>query len=445
MANLARFAINGSPSSAGGYDVNPGESLTLALEASASLVSRVTYEVHSTDSASPRATPGSATLLLNNSMVSGQSIDATRPSQPVTCSGFPTIRGAHLWEIRCLVDGGIGPNGAPHPDYVFSRFVAMRNSNGARKIMYSERFEYSSAESWAEAFNALVETSGSGAWTTVLDLDFVMCGEIDPFSSDYGSTGQTLSLGGLTWQVRNVSPTASQARSVSCSNLTGLRLNYSTDTSTNYLNGDYGTNKTGIHMSTPISALNSEITLFTPLRVVAYCPSSASWSWLGENSTCGINVAIECALDTTWTNTVATLVGKSRRRTSGVLNEDYVRGLSKYRSNLQTSSHINETSTFIRTPNVVGFSKPKGLISGDFDLLLGNATLGGGIIAWPEQPSRMVPVVASASSGFPDALQSIVHTVAPWRLVIAGDAAFNASAPGSAYTALRGLRVEAFI
>lgn len=158
MTNLARFTIDGTPSSQGGYDVDPGDAPVLALEASSQLVGRVTFEVHSATAGSPRATTGAPTLTLNNGITTGQALDAATPASTVTISaGIPASRAPHLWEVRCKVNGGTNTDGSVNPDYVFSRFIAMRTANGRRKIMPSERGEYDTVEAWASAFNEFVE------------------------------------------------------------------------------------------------------------------------------------------------------------------------------------------------------------------------------------------------------------------------------------------------
>ena len=154
MTNLARFTISGTPSSQGGYDVDPGETPQLQLEASAALVGRATFEVYSpSNPLSPRATPAAPTLTLTGA-TSGQSVDAASPSAVVTVSaGIPALRTAHAWAIRCKVDGGVNHDGSVNPDKVFERLMVMRSALGRRKIIPSERGEYSTTESWASAVN----------------------------------------------------------------------------------------------------------------------------------------------------------------------------------------------------------------------------------------------------------------------------------------------------
>jgi hypothetical protein len=163
MANLAQFWIDSSPPNARGYDVAPNAQPVLHLASSSSLVQRVTYEVHSAAlPLSPRATDGAPILTLNNGAGHiGQAVDAETPTANVTLSGVPSSDSEpHLWEVRCVVNGGTNQRGAFDPDLIFSRFVALRNAAGLRKILQSERDEYDPVESWAGAFNDALNAGG---------------------------------------------------------------------------------------------------------------------------------------------------------------------------------------------------------------------------------------------------------------------------------------------
>lgn len=205
MANLARFLINSSPSTDGGYDVNPGDPLQFRVE-SPSLVRRVTFEVHSSDPNSPRATNGSPSLTLNNgSGSSGPAVDAAKPSSIVTVtSGIPADRTPHLWEVRCTVNGGRNQDGTLNSDYVFSRFVAMRAQNGGRLILPGESYEYDPVESWTEAFNDFVRGESGLLLTLTGDLGGTLGnpiverihGATAPESPAAGDTGKVLQVSG---------------------------------------------------------------------------------------------------------------------------------------------------------------------------------------------------------------------------------------------------------
>jgi hypothetical protein len=158
--NLAKFTIDGDPSSNRGYDVDPGATPELKLEGTPNVVVRqVTFEVYDpSGSTVARCSKDAPTLTLDNGSETGQSVDAATPSSGVEISaGIPANRGGgHLWEVDCKVNGGVDADGKVNPDYVFSRFIALRSVAGLRKIIPSERDEYS-IETWSEAQNEIIE------------------------------------------------------------------------------------------------------------------------------------------------------------------------------------------------------------------------------------------------------------------------------------------------
>lgn len=159
MTNLAKFWIEDSPPDDRGYDVETSATVELRLDASSSLVRTVSYHVRpaSPVSNSPRATATAPALTLDNGDVTGSSVAALAPSDVVELSGFPsTSYYAHVWEVLCLVNGGFNDRGAEDSNYRFSRFIALRNNLGLRKIMEAERDEYDPIESWASAVNDLL-------------------------------------------------------------------------------------------------------------------------------------------------------------------------------------------------------------------------------------------------------------------------------------------------
>jgi hypothetical protein len=180
--NLARFSISGTSSYLEGYDVNPGQSPTLQLEQSSSLVWLVTFDVR--DPAivgSPRATKNAPVLTLSNGVSSGTVVNATTPSGVVSVSaGIPASRtAAHLWEARCRVNNGVNSDGSTNPDWNFSRFIALRSAQGLRKLMGTERSEYDTIDSWAGAINELIDlwsTSGGSVDPTKLPLSSIGTG-----------------------------------------------------------------------------------------------------------------------------------------------------------------------------------------------------------------------------------------------------------------------------
>lgn len=158
--NLARFLIIGSAgesqSSDGGFDAEPGETLTMRLEGIPSnVVHRVHFQVHSPSVAtSPQATAGAPLLTLSSGGSSGQSVQAVTPLADVTVP-MP-VDGVHTWAVRCTVNSGVNAQGAFDPNYVFERIIAMRSASGHRKILPAEGTQYSPA-GWAQAFNELVD------------------------------------------------------------------------------------------------------------------------------------------------------------------------------------------------------------------------------------------------------------------------------------------------
>jgi hypothetical protein len=158
VPNLARFLINASPSSARGFDGTNGQALTFALEAVTSLVTRWRLEVYDADDpTSPLASKSAPELTLVGAS-SGQSVESSTPAGSITCS-LPGS-GAHSWIVRSRVNGGNGPDGAPHEDYVFERIISIR-SGGRRKIVGTEATQYS-PRGWADEQNDMVEAGIGG-------------------------------------------------------------------------------------------------------------------------------------------------------------------------------------------------------------------------------------------------------------------------------------------
>lgn len=155
MSNLALFTIDGDPSSNRGFDVDPSDTPVLQIESLSPAVWRVQFKVKSATN-TVRATNGAPTLTLDNTSETGQEIEPLTLGGTVTISaGIPAVRAPHLWEILCVVNSG--GTGGVDPDCYFARFVAMRSSSGARKVMAFERDEYDPIDSWAGAINELVE------------------------------------------------------------------------------------------------------------------------------------------------------------------------------------------------------------------------------------------------------------------------------------------------
>lgn len=170
MPNLAEFDIIGSvggtsPASDAGFDMVHDEELTFRLSDAASLVREWTIEVYdATNELSPRASKSAPELELNG-LTTGQAVRATTPSSDITTTAPSS--GVHSYLVRSKVNGGNGPEGTPHSDYIFERIIAIRSPIGYRKILNGEAAQYE-AESWAEAFNEIVDSLSAGAAVAAL-------------------------------------------------------------------------------------------------------------------------------------------------------------------------------------------------------------------------------------------------------------------------------------
>lgn len=170
MPNLARFTIEGTASSPGGYDASHGQVLNFALEGgAASVVQRWTLEVYDpADEKAPLASKGAPLMVLNGA-TSGQKVDAATPASEIVSDAL-TLSGAHSYIVRSMVNGGKGPDGKDHSDYVFERMVAIRSHlTDQRKIVASEGTQYS-PRGWADAQNDQVDAEegnvGAGETTS---------------------------------------------------------------------------------------------------------------------------------------------------------------------------------------------------------------------------------------------------------------------------------------
>ncbi len=162
MANLAKFTIEGTASSPGGYDATISQVLNFALEGGpANLVQRWTLQVFSSsESDSPLASKNAPTLTLVGA-TSGQKVDAATPASEITCT-MPGS-GVHSWLVRSIVNGGVDASGKKNPDYVFERLVAIKTGSGIRKVIATEQTAYS-PRGWSDAQNDLTD-AGAGPLT----------------------------------------------------------------------------------------------------------------------------------------------------------------------------------------------------------------------------------------------------------------------------------------
>lgn len=150
MTNVARFTIEGTASSPGGYDATAGQTLHYALEGGpAGVVQTWTLQVYDpADLTSPLASP-SAPLMTLVGATSGQKVNASTPSSQIT-SVVPA--GMSSWIVRSLVNGGKNAKGKDDPDYVFERMVVVKDISGRRKMIATEETQYG-PDGWAGAVN----------------------------------------------------------------------------------------------------------------------------------------------------------------------------------------------------------------------------------------------------------------------------------------------------
>lgn len=161
MANLAKFTINATPSSPGGFDMTISQALTFLLEASSPLVNRWTLEVYdSADAASPLASKSAPALTLVGA-TSGKKVDAATPGSSITTTAPSS--GVHSYIVRSKVNGGLNAKGKADPDYVYERIICIKTGSGLRKVIASEQTQYG-AGGWADAQNDLID-AGAGPLT----------------------------------------------------------------------------------------------------------------------------------------------------------------------------------------------------------------------------------------------------------------------------------------
>lgn len=156
MANFARFTVNLSPSSAGGYDAVAGQVLSFQAEGFvAGVVQRMTYQVYDANETNPPLASLNAPTLTLAGASSGQKVDAATPGAAVTTTLPSPLADGASWRVRALANGGIDSTGRPNPDYVFERLIVVRSSAGLRKEVDGEGTSYS-PRGRADAQNEIV-------------------------------------------------------------------------------------------------------------------------------------------------------------------------------------------------------------------------------------------------------------------------------------------------
>lgn len=148
MANsTAKFKIEASPSTDGGYDAAASATLTLQLEASPALdVQTCVYSV-------PIKTAGAPTPTLAGDGIA---------SPPTDTVDLTLGAGAHAYVVMCQTNGGAAvkdDNGKD--DWTVNtsyRIVVVRTTSaGLRKIVVGESLQYDTAEGWVAAINEMVD------------------------------------------------------------------------------------------------------------------------------------------------------------------------------------------------------------------------------------------------------------------------------------------------
>jgi hypothetical protein len=161
VTNLAKFTIEGTASSPGGYDATTGQTVHFALELVAALVNRWELQVYDpADPTAPLASYGAPLLSLVGT-TTGQRVQAATPGAQIT---VVAPSGMNSWIVRSIVNGGVGANGKANPDYVWERMLVVRDGSGRRKTMATEATQYG-PEGWARAVNdhlAAVPSSVAG-------------------------------------------------------------------------------------------------------------------------------------------------------------------------------------------------------------------------------------------------------------------------------------------
>jgi hypothetical protein len=144
----AKFIIEGTPSSDGGYDASASSSLTLRLEQLPTVgVDTCVFScpVRTAGAPAPTFTPSSGIASPSSAEVE-----------------LAIGAGVHSYLIKCMTNGGKAEPGADgKPDYganVSYRIVSVRTTGtGLRKVIVGESFEYNTVEGYFAAFNEMVE------------------------------------------------------------------------------------------------------------------------------------------------------------------------------------------------------------------------------------------------------------------------------------------------
>jgi hypothetical protein len=161
VTNRALFDVNADGLNQG-FNGSSGQALTFTLRSPSNIRSWVlqTYDAATYDPnlgvfANPPRSSSEAPELDLVGSTTGQAVAAATPSSTIT-TALPSTASAHSYIIRSVVDGGVDDKGRWDPTKVWERMITVNTVNGVRKIVATERTQYSDA-SWEEPFNKALE------------------------------------------------------------------------------------------------------------------------------------------------------------------------------------------------------------------------------------------------------------------------------------------------
>lgn len=178
VVNKAKFSINAVASSVGpGYDAQPGEVLTFALETTAGVLSVLFQTYNAADPESPLASLSAPSLVFSNAL---NSIAPATPVAGVSATMFTTLLDGHSWIVRCtaVIEG---------ETHVFERMVNYL-SNKPRKYVPGEVTQ-NSLRGWADDLDRLVERTLATFAPAAIDTSAAATGDFAAMPSFPWSSG----------------------------------------------------------------------------------------------------------------------------------------------------------------------------------------------------------------------------------------------------------------
>jgi hypothetical protein len=161
VTNRALFNVNGDGLNQG-FNGSSGQALNFTLRdpVGVRVWTLQTFDLASYDTnlgvfANPPRSSTDAPELVLVGTTSGQAVAASQPNVAIT-TNLPATPDAHSYIIRSMVDGGVDDKGRWDPTKVWERMITVNTVNGVRKIVATERTQYSDA-SWEEPFNKALE------------------------------------------------------------------------------------------------------------------------------------------------------------------------------------------------------------------------------------------------------------------------------------------------